>query len=78
MEREKCPIPQAICTRCNEIHPARSINTKCYKTKGCKGIVRSMLHKNNWKECPDCNATGEKDDIMCRTCKGNGWLYRKV
>jgi len=75
MKKER---PFAKCTKCGTA-TANSvlINQRCplvfkkrsgnkFKPERCRGIYRSMLLINDWKECPDCRGDG------CDACRDAG------
>ena len=60
------------------------INRRCAKTfevEGeeepvrCEGRFKGAVAPDNWAACPDCAATGFRDDAPCATCAGAGWRY---
>jgi len=71
--------PVAKCTKCGHYTDISSlINQACprnFVKKGkCKGVYRSMLSVNDWRECTDCSATGIISDKDCGACQGYGWI----
>ncbi|GGB19219.1 hypothetical protein GCM10007414_35780 [Agarivorans gilvus] len=58
---------------------SRAINESCHKRydgKKCKGVWGSALAPNDWKECSECNATGNNpNNSKFEMCDGFGWFY---
>ncbi len=74
--------PVGICPRCRTIVRAfDEIGKKCARPFAggakCPGVIRSALVADEWTECPDCHATGQRDSGVCLRCNGEGWLYDK-
>ena len=75
----KLEKPVAVCTVCYT-HTENSllINERCKKKfngKRSKGVYRSALKVNDWKECPTCGATGREKADRCSQCSGFGWIF---
>ena len=79
---EKIEKPVAVCSVCRAFSKnAININDRCnntYDGDRCNGVWRSAFQVGDWKECPFCNATGEKANSRCTQCEGSGWInFRK-
>lgn len=79
MSKKSKPVAQ--CTICGRYsrNPVQ-INQRCtYREnkKRCQGVFGSMLVLGDWKECPDCNATGEIKREKCQMCGGEGWIVTR-
>lgn len=75
----KREMPVAVCTKCGK-YSYEQINVQCSNDlsgKRCKGIFRSHLKDDDWRECPSCAATGRDEDVKCTQCEGAGWLVAR-
>ena len=70
--------PVAVCTVCRAFgYSVRHIGERCGKPDGgrrCMGI-RAATQPEDWKQCPDCDGTGRREDGECKLCWSRGWLY---
>lgn len=71
--------PPAYCDTCERhSHNLPGINQQCGTVtlgKRCSGLLRSAVTVGDWRECPDCGATGwAASGGRCEACHGCGWL----
>jgi hypothetical protein len=75
------PKPLAVCTRCGTYsHRVESINHGCHQGRGkdrCKGVFRSAIGVDDWKECGACSGTAWVGSAQCGNCQGSGWLFAR-
>lgn len=71
--------PVAVCTRCGKYERNIGVvNQQCYERPGgkhCRGVFQSAVSVDDWKECPDCDATGMQVNGRCAGCDGYGWRF---
>ena len=73
--------PFAACTRCGKsTSNAELINENCNNVivgKKCKGVYRSALQDEAWRQCSECDGTGINEKAKCLICDGSGWIVNK-
>jgi len=79
------PRPKAICLECGTVSIySQHINRRCarlFEIEGeedpvpCEGHFSSAVAPDNWIVCPDCGATGFRDNAPCTRCSATGWRY---
>jgi len=77
METAKKPHPVAACDRCHTPTNHAETNIQCPQTfygNRCKGHIVSVS-SSEWKECLECEATGQTSEGKCERCEGWGWSY---
>ena len=85
MEGTRNP-PVAVCISCgNYSYTVESINQECSGApdgKLCDGVFISATNEEDWKDCADCEGTGNlgpKDRqnlaTLCVSCQGSGCIY---
>jgi hypothetical protein len=78
----KRPLPVTCCTRCRT--PGHSLdfaNLPCPRKidgERCEGTIQGAIGEDDWLECPNCAASGEKSGMrgmLCAQCDGHGWIF---
>ena len=69
---QKRQLPSAVCEGCHKGFSGMDAHNKRCR---CGGLISAANHTNDWKECPDCQATGRVGDADCEPCHAQGWVY---
>jgi hypothetical protein len=77
----KRELPVTRCTECGNAGYNRSVaEHRCCKIiagERCKGTNATAIHRTDWEDCSNCEASGYYRNKDCPQCHGVGYLFTR-